>query len=1147
VKDERWRQISMIFKSALERAPAERGAYLRAACERDETLRHEVESLLAAYEQGGQLIDSPAIEAAAPLLAGEGEKLTEGQSLLHYRAVKQIGAGGMGEVYLALDTRLGRKVALKLLPSYFTRDENRLRRFRQEACAASALNHPNIITVYEIGEADGRHFIATELIEGVTLRERMKSGRIKLTDALDITVQAASALTAAHAAGIVHRDIKPENIMLRTDGYVKVLDFGLAKTTERRAAPSDSNVDTQMLINTNPGVVMGTITYMSPEQARGLEVDERTDIWSMGCVVYEMVAGCLPFDGGTTGEVAAAILGDEEPAPLARYSRDVPAELERIVSKALCKEREERYQTAKDFLIDIRNLKQELEFETKLQRKEAHRSASRDSLTQQSIETVIEEEPPPAAHKGESASRAPHALEENLTQRISPGTTEEAQKRETTEIRGIDSPATRWRPGAAARALLAAFAVLLVAGGALWLYLRSANLKWARQSVPRVEELARAQKYFEAYDLAVKVQKYLPDDPTITRLLPVIADDLTVATEPAGARVYLKRFSTDASGKPSSAQLVGTTPINHERIARGDYILSIEKEGYAGIERTVSGAMLRAGNATITPPPIKLEVKLIEAASVPERMAFVPGGEYRLTGWSRVTSERVQLDDYFIDKYEVTNQEYKEFINAGGYRNKQFWKYPFVKEGKTLSWEEAMQEFKDHTGLPGPRTWSSQNYPDGKAQFPVTDISWYEAAAYAAFRGKQLPTVFQWDKAARNGIISPFGIVMPWGIFNSGETVEGRANFGGNGPMAVNMLEFGMSPYGCYHMAGNVAEWCLNEQTQGFTTIGGSWGDPVYMFGNWGDYPGFYQSSKLGFRCVRNPERASGDQGAMRVRSDAEIPTYEVTSEASFNRLASYYRYEKRPLDAQVIEVTETDEWRREKISFVGADGERAIAYLYLPRNLPGPLQVVHLVPPSDVSDGLRSLPDAMETILPAIIKSGRAGFGVALKGYAERKYPPNFVRPAYNRVEFRELMVNWITDLRRGLDYLETRDDIDARKVTLFGPSGGSFLGLIVTAVDTRYRAVAMMGAGIRKAEMRFIPEANRINFIPHIRAPKLMINGRYDETHPFKTDAEPLYKLLREPKRLVVFDSGHIPPPELFIPIMNKWLDETLGPVSR
>lgn len=273
----------------------------------------------------------------------------------------------MGEVFLAQDASLGRKVALKLLRRDFTRNEERLRRFRQEARAASALNHPNILTIYEIGSEDSTHFMATEYVEGETLRQRMASERMKLTDALDVAIQVVSALAAAHEAGIVHRDIKPENIMVRRDGYAKVLDFGLAKLTERAPASRDNGWPTLGKVETNPGVVMGTVQYMSPEQARGLEVDARTDIFSLGVVLYEMVGGRAPFEGETPSDVLVSLL-DKEPVPLLSYSPGVPTELQRIVGKSLHKEREERYQVIKDLLIDLKSLRDELAFAAKLER-----------------------------------------------------------------------------------------------------------------------------------------------------------------------------------------------------------------------------------------------------------------------------------------------------------------------------------------------------------------------------------------------------------------------------------------------------------------------------------------------------------------------------------------------------------------------------------------------------------------------------------------------------------------------------------------------------------------------------------------------------------------------------------------------------------
>jgi len=277
-----------------------------------------------------------------------------------------LGSGGMGEVYLAEDTRLHRKVALKILPAALASDSSRMHRFHQESMAAAGLNHPHIAHVYEIGQAGEVHFIAMEYIDGSTLRERINQG-MKLPEILEIAGQASSALVAAHGAGIIHRDIKPENIMVRRDGYITLLDFGLAKLSEPKGMTTDPDAPTKALINTTAGTVIGTANYMSPEQAKGTDLDQRTDLWSLGVVLYEMVTGQVPFRGETSAESLSLIL-QKEPSPLTRFAHEVPAELERIVTKALTKDREQRYQTAKDMLIDLRNLKRKLEVDAEIQR-----------------------------------------------------------------------------------------------------------------------------------------------------------------------------------------------------------------------------------------------------------------------------------------------------------------------------------------------------------------------------------------------------------------------------------------------------------------------------------------------------------------------------------------------------------------------------------------------------------------------------------------------------------------------------------------------------------------------------------------------------------------------------------------------------------
>ena len=363
---ERWQQIKQLFHAALEHEPAQRSAFLARACADDGPLCQEVESLLASHEQAESFIETPASDVAAGLLVEDQTGLAAGQMIGPFRVADVLATGGMGEVYLADDTRLGRKVALKLLPPQFTTDADRVRRFGQEARAASALNHPNIVTIHEIGQADSIHYIATEFVDGKTLRDHLAGGRMTVGQALDVAAQIASALQAAHEAGIVHRDIKLENIMLRRDGFVKVLDFGLAKLASHQEAATDRGGLTRSRVKTNPGVVMGTVGYMSPEQARGQEVDGRTDVWSLGVVLYEMVSGRAPFDGETPSHVIVSIM-ESEPPPLALDAK-VPVELERIVAKAISKDRAGRYQTAGDLALDLKSLKQELEVEARLKR-----------------------------------------------------------------------------------------------------------------------------------------------------------------------------------------------------------------------------------------------------------------------------------------------------------------------------------------------------------------------------------------------------------------------------------------------------------------------------------------------------------------------------------------------------------------------------------------------------------------------------------------------------------------------------------------------------------------------------------------------------------------------------------------------------------
>ena len=439
-----------------------------------------------------------------------------------------------------------------------------------------------------------------------------------------------------------------------------------------------------------------------------------------------------------------------------------------------------------------------------------------------------------------------------------------------------------------------------------------------------------------------------------------ISDSISVTTEPPGAAVYLTRFTADAA-TAAPRQRLGTSPLTNVRIARGEYVLSIEKDGYAPIERTVSGVTIRASALTITPPPIRIDQRLLPADAPCRRAWCSCRAEITASvAWSRPTDRRVRLDDYFIDKYEVSNQEYKEFINAGGYVKREFWKHPFVKDGRTLSWDEAMRVLVDRTGLPGPRTWSNQSFPEGKADHPVTDITWYEAAAYAGVSRQAAGDDLSMGEGGAERRDRPQAGVagMPWGAFYPGDPLERSRELRQRSPCPSTSAAFGMSAFGAYNMAGNVAEWTLNDSSDGFLATGGAWGDPTYTFAQFGGRPGFFSSEKLGFRCARLRPTGAGDQGGCGSSWIRKCRRTRAASPQVFAKLATAYRYEKAPLDAR-IEADDRDAGVEAGADHLHRRQRRArdrVSLSAQPRAAAAPGHA--FIPAGDVDGGFRSLPD---------------------------------------------------------------------------------------------------------------------------------------------------------------------------------------------
>lgn len=972
-----------------------------------------------------------------------------GRTLGHYRIVEKIGEGGMGEVYRAHDERLDRDVAIKVLPEEMSNTQDRVRRFEREARAVAKLDHPNILTIHDFGTDHSVTYAVMELLEGESLRELISAGDLRSDGTLRYAQEIADGLAAAHDRGIIHRDLKPENIFLTSSGRIKILDFGLAKLRERvedRDAATQTPTETLFTV---PGTVMGTMAYMSPEQVRGELADARSDIFSLGVVLYEMLAGQRPFQGGTSAETSAAIL-HKDPPPLEEIRSSVPRALTTIVEKCLNKKREERYSSA-------------------------------------------------------------HELAEAL--RACP-LTADASARVLTMRQGR---LRRWP-------LYVGLGLVVIAGTlfAAIQYRQRERIHWAQnEALPQIADLVANEEYVAAFDLADEADPYLSSNPMMLRLWGQMARYVSLNTEPPGASAEFREY-----GHPESRwRYLGRTPLQTARIPYGFFVWRITRDACEGLEMASSGVVFPLADERGT-------IHLLDAGAVSPGMVRVAGGEHRLDLPAHSGLPAVVMDDYFIDRFEVTNRDFKPFANTA-YEDSSYWVEPFLDDGDELNWREAMDRFRDVSGLRGPATWEAGGCPGGKEDFPVTGVSWFEAAAYCRSVGKVLPTVYHWNRA-------------------SGSTFAARivpvSNLNGSELAKVGQFQ-GVGPYGTYDMAGNAREWVWNASGPRRYILGGAWDDRAAMFREPDLRSPFERSPTSGFRCMKPFNEAPLPSKLFEeiVPVPSTLKAAEV-SEVEYEVIKRLYRYDKTPLNATVEKRdTSPEDWTKETISIDAAYAdERLSLFIFLPKRRNPPFLPVVYFPGSWAMQALSSKQISTEEF-DFVMRSGRALCYPIYKGTYERGIGRQDDNPD-NTSGYRDLMIMLSKDLGRAIDYLESRpQDFNTDRTAYLGYSWGAAVGAILPALEPRIRVVVLDGGGY--FQQLALPEADQRTFAPRVHVPVLMINGRYDSFFPVDSSQIPMFEDFgthRADKLHLIEPTGHTVPRPTRIRATLEWLDRYQGEVQ-
>jgi dienelactone hydrolase len=971
-----------------------------------------------------------------------------------YTLERELGRGGMATVYLAHDLKHERQVAVKALHPELTAYLG-AERFLREIRIAARLTHPHILPLHDSGEAGGVLFYVMPFVEGESLRDLLRRVKqLPVDQALRITREVADALMYAHGHDVVHRDIKPENILLEAEHAV-VADFGIARAIG--AAGGEKLTET--------GLAVGTPAYMSPEQAAGgSDVDGRSDLYSLGCVLYEMLAGQPPFTGPTAESVVRQHLMAESPN-VTRLRPAVPPRLESALKRAMAKTPADRFNST-----------------------------------------------------GEFAEALAAALPAAATPDATPAAV--VFPRQESGVR-LGKRRKAWFVPVALAAVLALL-------GLVEAFTKAGRILWARSRViPSIQEHITTGDWEAAHRLAARLDGIIPNDPTVAALRAEFADTMRIEGTPAGARVYRRPYTAG----PDEWQLLGAAPIRHAVLPRLPVVSQFRFDAPAFATGFEIGAASPGGRGM---PPV-VRFALARDGTVPEGMVLVLGARVQ-PGIPQLPTVSAELGDFYLDRLEVTNREYQMFVDSGGYRRRDLWQHPFELEGRRLTWEAAMERFVDQTGRPGPAGWEAGRYPGGRADHPVAGVSWYEAAAYARFRGKRLPNVFQWSHAAR---FEASGAIVS--ASNIDRVRDGTAPVGSFG---------GMSASGTVDMAGNVREWCLNESksASGRYILGGGWNDPSYTFFESAIHPPFDRGPTNGIRLVRpvpgQGEDATADRPIEPIFRDyrAERPVPDET----FRFYRRLFTYDPSPVEARLEGRDSTAQWIREKVSYdAGYGGERVTAYVLLPAGAPPPYQAVVYFPGSNTLRARSSDTLLGVGIFDFLVQGGRAVIYPVYKGTYERDDGTRFSDPDPSN-RYKEHVVQWQREVSRTLDYLGTRSDIDTTKVGYLGFSWGGRIGGVVLAIEPRFKAAVLNVAGLNFRSAQ--PEVDDINYMPRVQTPVLMLNGLHDNTFPLETAARPMFDLLGtvpEHKRHVIAGGVHYVPRTTLIRETLAWLDRYLGPV--